>query len=86
MLNSLMDISIAYSLIKGNDSKETNPIDKHYEKLQTDIEPLDKKSEEFQLLQKYVDNTHAATHQSYKLVIEEVTFTNVLYKNYPFLK
>ena len=33
---------------------------------------LDKKSEEFARLQTYVKNTHAATHNQYDLVVEEV--------------
>uniref|UniRef100_A0A1A9VFH2 NAD(+) ADP-ribosyltransferase n=1 Tax=Glossina austeni TaxID=7395 RepID=A0A1A9VFH2_GLOAU len=60
MLDSLLEIECAYNLIKTGDGKEDlNPIDQHYEQLKTTIlEPVDKKSEEYALLQKYVQNTH----------------------------
>jgi len=38
MLDSLLEIEIAYNLIKGEDSKDAkDPLDAHYEKLKTDI-------------------------------------------------
>lgn len=73
MLDSLMEIECAYSLIKSEGTDEdVNPIDKHYEQLKTSIEPLDKNSEEFALIQKYVQNTHADTHKMYELEIVDV--------------
>lgn len=74
MLDSLMEIEIAYSLLKtksdaGND---VHPLDAHYAKLNTHIEVLDKNTEEFELLKQYVKNTHAATHTQYELEILEV--------------
>ena len=78
MLESLLEIEVAYSLLKsgggddadGGDAKD--PIDAHYDKLKTDIAVLDKASEEFKVLEKYVANTHASTHTMYKLEIESI--------------
>lgn len=73
MLDSLSEIEIAYNLIKHEDtSEERNPLDKHYDKLKTQLEPIDKNSDEFMLLKKYVQNTHASTHSSYELEIIDV--------------
>ncbi|XP_046804661.1 poly [ADP-ribose] polymerase isoform X2 [Lucilia cuprina] len=73
MLDSLLEIECAYNLLQTEDSKEdVNPIDKHYEQLKTKLEPIDKNSEEFSLLQKYVQNTHAATHNMYELEIVDI--------------
>lgn len=73
MLDSLSEIEIAYNLIKNEDNIDnTNPLDKHYEQLKTNLTPLDKNSEEFELLSKYVQNTHASTHSSYELEIIDV--------------
>lgn len=33
---------------------------------------VDKKSDEFKLIKEYTDNTHAATHNWYRLSVEEV--------------
>ena len=38
MLDNLLDIEIAYSLLKGTSEDDKDPIDAHYEKLKTKIE------------------------------------------------
>jgi hypothetical protein len=39
MLESLMEIEVAFSLLKAGDAvKDKDPIDAHYEKLNTEIE------------------------------------------------
>ncbi|XP_065057508.1 poly [ADP-ribose] polymerase 1-like [Rhopilema esculentum] len=70
MLDSLMDIEIAYNLLKTS-SKDKDPIDAHYDSLKADIKVVDKKSEEFAMLEVYVQNTHASTHRHYSLKLEE---------------
>ncbi|XP_065370938.1 poly [ADP-ribose] polymerase [Calliphora vicina] len=73
MLDSLLEIECAYSLLQTEGSKEdVNPIDKHYEQLKTKLEPIDRNSEEFSLLQKYVQNTHAETHKMYELEVVDI--------------
>lgn len=72
MLDSLLEIEIAYNLLKGTEDTDENPVDSHYNKLNANIEVLDKDSDEFSLLSDYVKNTHASTHTTYSLEIEEV--------------
>lgn len=72
MLDSLMELEIAYSLMKTSSGKGENSIDAYYSKLNTEIDVLDRASAEFEIIQEYVRNTHAATHSSYSLEIEEV--------------
>lgn len=74
MLDSLMEIEIAYSMLKTKSDAEgdVHPLDAHYGKLNTHIEVLDKQADEFELLKQYVKNTHAATHTQYDLEILEV--------------
>ena len=76
MLDSLMEIEIAYSMLKTKSDAEgdVHPLDAHYAKLNAHIEVLDKQTDEFELLQQYVRNTHAATHAHYDLEILEVCF------------
>ncbi|KAJ9595723.1 hypothetical protein L9F63_013086 [Diploptera punctata] len=71
MLESLMEIEIAYNMLKtkSEGDEEMHPLDAHYKKLNTNIEEVDKNSKEFELLLKYVKNTHAKTHGSYELEI-----------------
>jgi len=74
MLDSLLEIEVAYNLLQTNDENENNldPIDAHFRKLNTKMEVLDRGCEEFALLEEYVKNTHAATHNLYSLEIEQV--------------
>lgn len=40
--------------------------------IKTSLQVVEKSSEEAQLIQQYVKNTHAATHNTYTLEVEEV--------------
>lgn len=71
MLDNLLEIEIAYSLLTS-DSKEENPIPAHYLKLKAEITPLHTESPEFALIKEYLTNTHARTHSNYSLEIQEV--------------
>ena len=74
MVDSLMEIELAYSMLKerasGDETKD--PLDAHFEKLKTDMEVVAKDSDEFKMIAEYVVNTHAATHAHYKLKVSEV--------------
>ncbi|KAL6267071.1 hypothetical protein P5V15_000147 [Pogonomyrmex californicus] len=72
MLDALLEMEIAYNLLCDKTNEKENPLDSHYKQLKTDIEVLDKTSKEFKMIEKYVKNTHAATHTQYDLEIEEV--------------
>lgn len=67
MLDNLLEIEIAYKIIES-DSDEVNSgakdvFDSHYERLNCAIEPLDQGTDEFSLIKRYVENTHAPTHE-----------------------
>ncbi|EFN84955.1 poly [ADP-ribose] polymerase [Harpegnathos saltator] len=72
MLDALLEMEVAYSLLRDKTDEQENPLDSHYKQLKTDIDVLDKKSEEFKMIEQYVKNTHAATHTQYELEIEDV--------------
>lgn len=73
VLDSLAEIEVAYNLIKSENTIDNiNQLDKHYAQLKTKLEPLDKSSEEFSILQNYVNNTHASTHSAYELEVVDV--------------
>ncbi|XP_012872731.1 PREDICTED: poly [ADP-ribose] polymerase 1 [Dipodomys ordii] len=73
MLDNLLDIEVAYSLLRGgSDDGSKDPIDVNYEKLKTDIQVVDKDSEEAEIIRKYVKNTHATTHNAYDLEVVDI--------------
>ncbi|KAM9108271.1 poly [ADP-ribose] polymerase 1 isoform 2-T2 [Megaptera novaeangliae] len=75
MLDNLLDIEVAYSLLRGgSDDSSKDPIDVNYEKLKTDIMVVDKDSEEAEIIRKYVKNTHATTHNAYDLEVVDTGY------------
>ncbi|KYN13833.1 PREDICTED: poly [ADP-ribose] polymerase [Trachymyrmex cornetzi] len=72
MLDALLEMEVAYNLLCDKTNEKENPLDSHYKQLKTDIEVMDKTSEEFKMIEKYVKNTHADTHKQYELEIKEV--------------
>ncbi|KAG0340889.1 Poly [ADP-ribose] polymerase 2 [Podila humilis] len=77
MLESLGEIEIAQKLIKETkqltDAMDTNPLDQKFASLKLNtLEPLDKSSERFKLIEQYTKNTHGATHSGYDLIVDEV--------------
>lgn len=72
MLDALLEMEVAYNLLCDKTDEKENPLDSHYKQLKTDINVLTKTSEEFKMIEKYVKNTHAATHMQYTLEIDEV--------------
>ena len=72
MLNNLLEIEIAYNIIKTDSSADMDPIDQHYKKLNCEMEVLDHETEEFKRLITYISNTHAATHSSYSLKVKDI--------------
>lgn len=61
MLEALADIEIAAHIVEetGKDKSEfVNQLDANYAKLHTDIVPVERDSEEYQLIAKYVKNSH----------------------------
>ena len=54
MLDNLLEIEIAYSLLKGGDTSGTkDPIDIHYEKLKTEMKVSSILLESFKFLKKF---------------------------------
>ncbi|KDP21330.1 hypothetical protein JCGZ_21801 [Jatropha curcas] len=71
MLEALQDIEIASRLV-GFDADTDESFDDKYRKLRCDINPLPHDSEDYQLIEKYLNITHAPTHTDWSLELEEV--------------
>lgn len=71
MLQSLEDIQVYTKILnEGKISSDMNELDSNYLKLKTEIKALDKNSDLYKKLVKYVKNTHASTHNNYTLEVE----------------
>jgi len=72
MLENLLEIELAYEMLLEGDKGGGSSIDSHYKTLNAAIDPVEMGSEEYELLEKYLKNTHAETHSAYSLDVEHV--------------
>ncbi|KAL4191408.1 hypothetical protein AMTRI_Chr07g80390 [Amborella trichopoda] len=71
MLEALQDIEIASRLV-GFDSENDESLDEKYKKLCCDVAPLPHDSTDYQMVKKFLLNTHAPTHKDWTLEVEDV--------------
>lgn len=71
MLESLLEMGITHDFIQEQIDLDENPFDAHYVQLKAHIRPVDRGTEEFAILEKYVKNTHGATHK-FQVHIEDI--------------
>ena len=75
LMDTLTELEVATSLFGDGDGKGAegvHPIDLNYGKLKCELQPVDKKSDEFKLIAEYVKNTHGHTHTAYTLELEDL--------------
>ena len=63
MLESLRDIEIASTIMKGGGEEDEDPLETHYRRLQCQLAPLPKDSAEFGMVESFLLKTHAPTHK-----------------------
>lgn len=68
MLEALGDMKITSSILAEGNSL-LNPIDDHYQKLHCQMFPLERSDPLFSMLEMYIQNTHASTHNRYSLEV-----------------
>ncbi|GAB1609093.1 poly [ADP-ribose] polymerase 2-like [Argonauta hians] len=71
LLEALGDIEIAINILKQGDMSE-NPIDRTYKSLECDLSPISCDHPDFKLVEDYLVDTHATTHNTYKMEVLEV--------------
>ena len=73
MIDNLLEIEVAYSMLRGtNDEENEHPIDAHYKKLKCHLQPIDRNSEEFHDIEQYMMTNHASTHNQYALQLKHL--------------
>ena len=72
ILDNLIEVEIAFSMLQQDTDESLNPLDAHYGQLKTELSPIEHSSEEFKLINDYLQNTHAATHNAFTLEIIDV--------------
>ncbi|CAF4819928.1 unnamed protein product, partial [Rotaria sp. Silwood2] len=72
LLEALDNIEIAFTTLSTDTNTRLNPIDQHYEQLKCKLYPIEKHEDIYILIDKYLQSTHASTHQQYKMEIEHI--------------
>ncbi|EDQ88218.1 uncharacterized protein MONBRDRAFT_26401 [Monosiga brevicollis MX1] len=74
LVETLIEMAVAMALLRGTDAETgaSDPADALYARLHTKMQPLESSSDIHKMICKYIRNTHAATHRSYKLRVDEV--------------
>ncbi|XP_075068840.1 poly [ADP-ribose] polymerase 2 [Mixophyes fleayi] len=72
LLEALGDIQIALKLASLDLGSHEHPADRQYRQLHCTLETLDKTSSDFQIIERYLQSTHASTHSDYTMTLMNV--------------
>jgi len=72
LLEILGDIEIAMKVMSEGTNSLENPVDQHYLALGCQLKPLPHTSTEFNIINKYTQQTHATTHNQYNMQVLDV--------------
>lgn len=84
MFSFVFQIELAFSIKNENTPTGVHPVMNCYNKLEANIKSIDTSHEHFEMIHKYVHNTHSKTHRQYSLHILNVSLPNhfILRPNY----
>ncbi|KAG7313699.1 hypothetical protein KOW79_000079 [Hemibagrus wyckioides] len=72
LLEALSDIQIAVKMVQSSSVSDENPLDKHYRSLKCLLQPLEPHTQEYQVIVKYLQSTHAITHDDYTMTVLDI--------------
>ncbi|KAM9719997.1 poly [ADP-ribose] polymerase 2 [Menidia menidia] len=72
LLEALSDIRIAVKMVQSSAGGDEHPLDRQYRSLQCKLQPLDSSSSEYQVIEKYLQSTHAPTHRDYTMAVLDI--------------
>nr|XP_015195173.1 PREDICTED: poly [ADP-ribose] polymerase 2 [Lepisosteus oculatus] len=76
LLEALSDIQIAVKMVQSSASGDEHPLDRQYHTLCCELEPMEPSSQEYQLLERYLQSTHASTHSDYTMTVLDIFTVN----------
>ncbi|MBA0560208.1 hypothetical protein Golob_017122 [Gossypium lobatum] len=72
MVEALGEIEVASKLLMDDITMEEDPLYYRYQQLHCELFPLDNDTEEFAMIVKYIQNTHAQTHSNYTVDVVQI--------------
>ncbi|XP_033838942.1 poly [ADP-ribose] polymerase 2 [Periophthalmus magnuspinnatus] len=72
LLEALSDIHIAVTMVQSSEDGDEHPLDRQYRSLCCALQPLDHNAHEYQVIERYLQTTHASTHRDYVMTVEDI--------------
>uniref|UniRef100_UPI0025AE271C poly [ADP-ribose] polymerase 2 n=1 Tax=Doryrhamphus excisus TaxID=161450 RepID=UPI0025AE271C len=72
LLEALRDIQIAVKVVQNSENCDEHPLDRQYRSLNCQLYPLDPLSQEYKVIEKYLQSTHAPTHCDYTMSVLDI--------------
>ncbi|CAJ1072839.1 poly polymerase 2 isoform X2 [Chelmon rostratus] [Xyrichtys novacula] len=72
LLEALSDIQIAVKMVKSSADGDEHPLDRQYLSLKCQLQSVDSSTEEFKVIEKYLQSTHAPTHSDYTMTVLDI--------------
>ncbi|XP_034558442.1 poly [ADP-ribose] polymerase 2 isoform X2 [Notolabrus celidotus] len=69
LLEALSDIQIAVKMVQSSENSDEHPLDRQYQSLKCQLQPLESSCEEYKVIDKYLQSTHASTHSDYTMTV-----------------
>ncbi|KAM3821726.1 poly [ADP-ribose] polymerase 2 isoform 2-T3 [Vipera latastei] len=76
LLEALSEIRIGIKHVQSEQLDLEHPLDRSYRSLDCELQPLEKASDVFQVLERYLLSTHAPTHKDYTMTLVEAFEVN----------
>lgn len=72
LLEALSDIQIAVKVVQSSGDSEEHPLDRQYKSLHCGLQPLQSSAHEYQIIEQYLQSTHASTHRDYTMTVLDI--------------
>lgn len=72
LLEALSDIQIAVKVVQSSGDSEEHPLDRQYKSLHCGLQPLEPSAHEYQVIERYLQSTHASTHRDYTMTVLDI--------------
>ncbi|XP_029379861.1 poly [ADP-ribose] polymerase 2 isoform X1 [Echeneis naucrates] len=72
LLEALSDIQIAVKMVLSSEDSDEHPLDRQYCSLGCTLQPLDPSSDDYKVIEKYLQSTHAPTHSDYTMTVLDI--------------
>ncbi|XP_071397216.1 poly [ADP-ribose] polymerase 2 isoform X1 [Centroberyx affinis] len=72
LLEALSDIQIAVKMAQSSQNSDEHPLDRQYHSMHCQLQSLNSSSNEYKVIEKYLQSTHAPTHSDYTMTVLDI--------------